>query len=204
MSEADLQRFRNDLDTIQHAPSLELPFGWTEVKLALTLIPCGLIISLWSAFGPRDYDWLGVVPLVLVSLASAVWAIRNRAQFLGTPGRRRENTFDAILSVVLAVGMAGLIVWEKQLGLPSVAVRGAAMFLLGLMLIPLALTSRTRRSGLGVSFALIPYGLVYPLCTRSQAGVVGGLAVIAAGLAASAIMAYQLRADRSFHEPATH
>ena len=50
----------------------------------------------------------------------------------------------------------------------------------------------------------MPYGLVYPLCTRSQAGVVGGVAVIAAGLAASAIMAYQLRGDRSDHAPATH
>ena len=96
MSEADLQRLRNDLDTIHQAAGLELPFGWAEVRLCLALAPCGLVISLWSAFGPPDYDWLGVVPLVLLALAIAVWAFRNRAQFLGTPGRRRENRFGAI------------------------------------------------------------------------------------------------------------
>jgi hypothetical protein len=204
MSEADLQRLRNDLDTIQHAANLELPFGWSEVWLVLTLVPCGLVISLWSAFGDPDYDWLGVVPLVLVVAVIAAWVMRNRARFLGTPSRRRENRFGAIAAVVMTVGMVGLILWEKKLGLPHGVVRGTMSFVMGLMLVPLALSSRARRSGLGVSLAFMPYGLLYPLCTRSQAGVVGGLAVIVAGLAASAIMACQLRADRRDHEPATH
>jgi hypothetical protein len=204
MSEADLQRLRNDLDTLHHAAGLELPFGWAEVRLCLALVPCGLVISLWSAFGPSEYDWLGVAPLVLVVVATAFWAFRNRAQFLGTPARRRENRFEAISAVVVTVGMASLVAWEKKLGLSHAVVQGAGLFVLGLMLLPLALSSRARRSGLGASLALMPYGLVLPLCTRSQAGVVGGLAVIAAGLAASAMMAYQLRADGRGHEPATH
>jgi hypothetical protein len=204
MSEADLQRLRSDLDTIQHAASIELPFGWTEVWLALTLVPCGLAISLWSAFGDPDYDWLGVVPLVLVAVAIAAWVFRNRDRFLGTPSRRRENRFGAILTVVITLGVVALIIWEKRLGLPHVVVRGTTLFVMGIMLVPLALSSRARRSALGASVALIPYGLLYPLCTRSQAGVVGGLAVIAAGVSASAIMGYQLRADRGDNEPTTH
>jgi hypothetical protein len=204
MREADLQRLRSDLDTIQHAASLELPFGWTEVWLALTLVPCGLVISLWSAFGYRDYDWLGVVPLVLVAAAIAVWVIRNRVRFLGTPSRRRENRFGAMSTVVITFGMVCLILWEKKFGLPHVVERGTALFVMGIMLVPVALSSRARRSALSASLALIPYGLLYPLCTRSQAGMVGGLAVIVAGLSASAIMAYQLRADRGDDETTTH
>jgi hypothetical protein len=204
MSEAELQRLRNDLDTIQHAASLELPFGWAEVWLVLTLVPCGLVIYLWSAFGYQDYDWLGVVPLVLVAAGIAAWVMRNRVRFLGTPSRRRENRFGAIATMVMAVGMVSLIFWEKKLELPHVVVRGTALFMVGIMLVPVALSSRARRSALGASLALVPYGLLYPLCTRNQAGVVGGLAVIVAGLSASAIMAYQLRADRDDHEPTTH
>jgi hypothetical protein len=202
MSKAHLQRLRSDLETIQHAASLELPFGWTEVWLALTLVPCGLVISLWSAFGDQDYDWLGVVPLVLVAAAIAVWVFRNRVRFLGTPSRRRENRFGAILSVIITVGLVGMIIWAKKLGLPQHVVRGTTLFVMGIMLVPVALSSRARRSALSASLAFIPYGLLYPLCTRSQAGVVGGLAVMAAGLSASAVMAYQLRADRGDH--ATH
>jgi hypothetical protein len=136
MSDADLQRLRNDLDSIHHAAGLELPFGWTEARLALMLVPCGLIISLWSAFGSPHYAWLGVAPLVLVMVAMAIWAIRNRVQFLGTPGRRRENRLGAISTVVIAVGMFSVIAWEKKLGLSHVVVRGTALFVLGLMLIP--------------------------------------------------------------------
>jgi hypothetical protein len=203
MSEADLQRLRNDLDTLQHAASLELPFGWSEVWLVLTLVPCGLVITLWSAFGDPNYDWLGVIPLVLVAAGIAAWFIRNRVRFLGTPARRRENRFGAISTAVITVGVVSLIFWEKKLGLSHVVVRGTTLFMMGIMLVPVALSSRARRSALGASLALMPYGLLYPLCTRSQAGVVGGLAVIVAGLSAWAIMAFQLRADRRDHAPAT-
>jgi hypothetical protein len=204
MSEADLHRLRTDLDTIQHAASLELPFKWSDVWLVLTVVPCGMVISLWSAFGNQAYDWLGVIPLVLVGAAIAAWVTRNRARFFGTPSRRRENRFGAISAVVTAGGMVGSIIWEKKLGLPHEVVRGTMLLVMGIMLVPLALSSRARRSALGASLALMPYGLLYPLCTRSQAGVIGGLAVIVAGLSASAIMAYQLRADRRDHAPTTH
>src|SRR5262245_43025992 len=105
MSQADLQRLRSDLDTIQHAASLELPFGWSEVWLALTLVPCGLVISGWCAFGDQEYDWLGVVPLVLVAAGIAVWVFRNRDRFLRTASRRREIRFGAIATAVITLGM---------------------------------------------------------------------------------------------------
>jgi hypothetical protein len=196
MSEAELRRLRRDLDVMEQAAGLRLPFGWTDVWLALALVPCGAALSAWGAFGPAEYRALGLLPALGVFLVAVVRAAR-RSRVLT---ERRERVFATVSVLVAAAGLAVLIVWEKKLGLPSRAVRGAGLALLGVMLVPLALSSRGRRSLLAGAAALIPFGLALPLCSAAQVVVVGGLAMMLAGLLAGAIQAGQLRAEGRGHE----
>ncbi len=64
MSQADLNRVREDLATIQHAARLELPFGKEDVRTSLWSAVCGLFITLWAVFAPWEYRWVVLVPLV--------------------------------------------------------------------------------------------------------------------------------------------
>ena len=199
MSEGELRRVRNDLEVMEQAAGLRLPFGWADVWLTLLVVPCGAFLSAWAAFAPGERRWLGVLPLLGLFLAIATRRTRQSGRGAAS---RREYRFAAVSVLVLAAGMAALIVWEKTLGLPYRAVRGAGLALAGVMLIPLALTSRARRSALAGAAALIPFGLVAPLCSPTQLAVVGGFATMLAGLLAAAIQAWQLRTDRREHGPA--
>jgi hypothetical protein len=199
MSEGELRRLRNDLEVMEQAAGLRLPLGWTDVWLTLLLVPCGAILSAWAAFAPGEYRGWGLVPLLGLLLAGGTrWARQSR----GGAVNRRERTFAAVSVLVVAAGMAGLIIWEKALGLPSRAVRGAGLSLVGVMLIPLALSSRARRSALAGAVALIPFGLIAPLCSPTQLAVAGGFAVMLAGLVGAGIQAWQLHSDRREHGPA--
>jgi hypothetical protein len=199
MSDADIRRLRKDLDAMEAAAGLRLPFAWPDVWLALALAPCGIALSVWATIAPPGRAAWGLAPLLAVGAAGVArgLALRRRGG-----GERREHTFSAGAALLMAAALAVLILWEKRFGLPTIAVRGAALFLLGVMCVPLALSSRARRSALAVTLSLSPYGLLLPLCSPEQRTVVGGLAVTVAGLAAAAIMAWQLRADRRGHERA--
>jgi hypothetical protein len=200
MSDAELSRLRHDLDVIQHAAGLELPFGWWEVWQTLGLVPSGAIIVAWAAFGPWDYILVSVLPCILLALVAAG---RSVLQYRRHLGGHQERKVELIATVIFIVAIACLIVWEGTLGLPKGAVRGAAFFLAGAMCIVLACTSRARRAYFA-GVALIPFALALPLCTTQQIVLVGGFAMMAAGVIAATIMAGQLRADRRSHEPSTH
>jgi len=188
MSEAEIRRLRADLDVMEQATGLRLQFGWPDVWLALALGPSGAALSAWAAYGPSGYAAWGLVPLLVVALCGV-------ARWL--PQRRERH--ELALPVALAAGFAVLILWERWLGLPTAVVRGAGMFFVGVMCIPIALSSRNRRLALAATVSLAPYGLALPLLSHDQRAVVGGAAVVVAGLAAAAIMAWQLRAEGRNH-----
>jgi hypothetical protein len=103
---------------------------------------------------------------------------------------------------IVVLAFAVLILWEKWLRLPALPVRGAAFVVAGAMCLVLALTSRQRRVYAAATVALVPFGLALPLCSPQQVAMIGGCAMIAAGVVAAAIMAGQLRAERRDRERA--
>ncbi len=199
MSDADLSRLRRDLDVIQSAAGMELPSGRWEVWQTLALVPCGAIIVAWAAFGPWDYILVSLLPCLLLALVAACRSVMQRRRH---SGGRQERKVELIATLLFTVAMAGLITWETTLGLPKGAVRGAAFSLAGVMFIMMGLTSPARRSYFA-GVALIPFGLALPLCTNQQIALVGGFAMMAAGVIAGGIMAGQLRANRREHEATT-
>jgi hypothetical protein len=192
MSDADLRRVRDDLDTIRQAAGLETACDRVDVGLALMLVPAGLILAGWAAAGPPGREAWGLVPVLLLAAVALVrWAGRRAAD-----GPRRETRIDAIVTAAAGLGMAVLIAWEKWLHLPHLAVRGAALFMAGVACAAVGLADRSRRVGLAVALALIPFGLAAPQLSPTGLPVVGGLLMAAAGLTAAALLARQLRVNR--------
>jgi hypothetical protein len=197
MSDAELRRVRDDLEIMQAAAGLGLPFGWPDVWLGLALVPCGAALAAWAALGPPGLPALGLAPLLaLAVVAAGRWAVQERRG----PPAVRERRFESRMVLAAAVGMAVLVLWQRGLGLPSLPTRGAALFTVGVLAVPLALSSRPRRVYLAAAVGLIPFGLVAPLFPDAGVAVAGGLAAAAAGLTAAAVMALQLRVDGRGHE----
>jgi len=193
VSDAELRRVRDDLDTIRHAAGLEPPGDRADVGLALLLVPSGLLLAAWAGFGPSGQAAWGLAPvLLLTAVAVARWARRRTTD----DGRRREARFEAVTTAVAGLGLAVLIAWEKWLHLPHLVVRGAALFIAGVACLVVGLTARGQRVALAAAVALIPFGLAAPTLSPAGLAVVGGLLMAVAGLVAAAILALQLRADR--------
>ncbi len=196
MSEAELSRLRRDLDVIQEAAGLELPFGAWEAWQTFALVPCGGIIAVWAAFGPWEYIFGSLVPC----LALALVAVGRSLSRLGRPSGRRERKVELRVTLAFVLAVAVLIVWERSLGLPQGAVRGAAFFIAGVMCLALSFTSPARRAYCAGAVALMPLSLALPLCTEPQIVLAGGGAMMVAGLVAGGIMAWQLRTQGRGHE----
>jgi hypothetical protein len=198
VSDPELARLRRDVDVIQEAAGLTLPFEWRDVWLTLAAVPCGLVPLVWGAAGPLEYAFVSLIPLVLLAVVAAGFQASRHRRL----GRGRALTNEWISVGAVALAFAVLIGWEKWLGLPAMAVRGAGFILAGAMCFVLALTSRQRRVAIAATAALVPFGIALPLCSPRQVVMVGGAAVMVAGLVGAGILAGQLRAERGERERA--
>jgi hypothetical protein len=201
MSDADLRRLRSDLETVQQAAGLTLPFDWMDVWLALALVPAGAAMALWATFCDERYLLVSLVPAVLVALASGTWWGKRWRKEGNRQAWRRETTFGWITGILLGLCVGGYMFWGIHVGLSLAALKGAGMVSFGLAWGVLGLSSPARRPYLAAAAALIPLGLVFPFCSSQQTMIAGGLAMMAAGLIAALIQSYQLRAAGRNHEP---
>jgi hypothetical protein len=204
MSEAELRRMRNDLETVREAAGLTLPFDWADVWVALTLVPAGAICTAVGAFVPLRWMLLCLAPLLL-PLSGSVWLwLRRPRATERAPARYREYRIGWSFSLIMGVGMLGYSFWGMSRGFSPFVLAGAAEFFFGLACAGLALTSPGRRMYLGATAALVPYGIVIPLCSSREIVIYGGCAIMLAGLVAAAIQAGQLFHARRPHEPTPH
>jgi hypothetical protein len=203
MSEAELRRLRADLETMERAAGLELPFGWGDVALALALVPAGAVLAAWAAWGPDRLLLWALVP-VLLPAAASLWLWRRLRRRQEGVAWRREQAFSWAWCLFMGAGMLAYIFWGESRGLPIGTLTGASIYFFGLLCAVLALTGRGRRALLGGALALVPYGMLIPLCGRQEKVILGGCAVMAAGLAAAAIQAGQLVLARRSHESVPH
>ncbi len=204
MSDAELRRMRDDLETVRQAAGLDLPFEWEDVLQTLALAPAGVFLSAWAYFGPGDSLVVGLAPLLLVAAVVGtrqLWKLRSGAG----ASSRRERTSSTISTLVIVAALGVYFTWARKFALVNGPPGVVAVFFLGVLCLLLGLSGRPRRVHLAGAATLIPFGLVAPLCTNHQGvAAVGGLFVVLAGLIAAAIMAVQLRDRRRDHEPVPH
>jgi hypothetical protein len=206
MGGPEIERIRRDLDVMREAAGLELPFGWEDVWLSLALVPCGLVLSGLGAWGPLSSARLGVLPLLGVVAALGVLRYRYRRRSGRSQVRRREYDLGLVAGTLLALLAGGFLAWARRLGQPTEVMGGLAVAMAGGLCVVLGATGPGRRSCFVAAAVLLAYGLVIPFCTPQQVVIGGGAAVMAVGLGAAAVQAWQLkRIDGGWHEqPAAH
>jgi hypothetical protein len=195
MSDADLRRMREDLDAIEQAAGLALPYQWADVWQTLAMAPAGALLAAWAYFGPGDYLALGLAPLLLLAVvagARQLWKVRAPES-----ASRRERLLDVTSALAAVAGVAVYYLWARKFDLVNGSPGAVACFFVGVMCILMGLSGRARRVYFAGAVSLIPFGLVIPLCGDKQmVAAVGGLAVLVAGLTGAAILAWQLRSGQ--------
>ena len=193
MSQAEINRIREDLETIREAAGLGLPFGWEDVWLNLAGVPCGLIVSAAGVFGAPEWRSLMAMPALGVVVAAVGLRYRFRRSTGRSAVRRRE--YDLAFGAYLLYGvLTGVfLAWAESSGQPTRIMEGFATAMGGALFAVLAATSPGRRYWSAVAVVFIVYGLVQPLCSPRQLDVAGGAVLVVCGLLTAAIQAGQLR-----------
>jgi hypothetical protein len=200
MNGVELDRVREDLETMKQAAGTELPFGREDLKWGwidgLIFVP----LAAWALLGPGTYMSVAIVLSLLATLPGA-WAMRRkyRRQRDRHPSRWREQRLGTLV-VLGAAPLAYLIaVWAIANGTPPNTMVGLLLAVGGGVATFIGLFSRRRRYYLGMGIAMIACGLVMPGATDRQVGLAMALMFIVGAPVSTAIAAWQLRAEESGH-----
>ena len=193
MSQAEINRIREDLETIREAAGLGLPFGWEDVWLNLAGVPCGLIVSAAGVFGAPEWRTLMAMPALGMVVAAVGLRYRFRRSTGRSPVRRRE--YDLAFGAYLLYGVLTdvFLAWAASSGQPTRIMEGFATAMGGALFAVLAATSPGRRYWSAAAVVFIASGLVQPHCSPRQLDVTAGAALVVLGLLTAAIQAGQLR-----------
>ena len=199
MSQTNLNRLRDDLETVKRAAGVDRPFGREDIRAALWCAACGVLVSVWALLGPWEYRWVVAVPLALAALGgiSAYWrAHRERG---AEPVRWREHRLSGTAALVAVPLAIGYMQWERQIGVPREFVGAASVFFLGVGLLIFAVLDRQRRPYAGGAIPLMAFAGAIPLCSPAQVVIAGGLCWAVGGLATAGFQAWQLRGHGNDH-----
>jgi hypothetical protein len=184
MSQHDLERVRNDLDTIQAAIGLQPPQSSKEIRINLSFAGAGLAAIAWSlvATGPIQ---LAAFAFFLVPFAD--W-LRTAASCNSHEFYLRRDLRDAFRTVFLALPLVALFIWCRSVGLAPVHFLSLSVFCVGVALFSGAVGSRSEPSYICWSITLMTGGLFVSLGVASPVLVLSG--ALGLGGLSSALVLY--------------
>ncbi|HEY1599589.1 MAG TPA: hypothetical protein VGG64_08310 [Pirellulales bacterium] len=203
MSDAKLDRVREDLAVMKQVVGLRQPCERDQLWTNLALAGLGVIIAVVTACtqGSTTPPVRGslqhlasvaaiVVPgLIAVATLTAV-SYRRREQ---APVSWRENRQSGIVVAVITPLYVGFVVWAARQGVSASAISIATLFLFGLFMLVSAMTDRNRRFSLGWAVATMLAGAFAPLTPHAATGYLIGGWILLGGLLTAALVAWELR-----------
>ncbi len=203
MSEAKLERVREDLEVMRQAMGLRLPFEWEHVWACIAFAIVGVVIAAitsgtgisvkpavpGSAFH-LAYIGLLVVPVCLV-LGVLTWVARRRREV--APLFWREHRQWWTVAAVIVPLYVGFTVWGVRNGLSAGTLTAATFFLAGLFALAAAIPDRSKRYTLGFAVSTVLAGAVTPWVGYESAGLLVGGWLVLGGISTAIVMARQLR-----------
>jgi hypothetical protein len=211
MSQADLDRVREDLATMKQAFGFRLPFGQEHVWVSLALAVVGIAIAALTALtnisvkpaAPDStahwaYIALIVAPALFVLAVMSVIARRRKAK---APLLWRESRLSWVVAAVVVPLYVGFIAWTARNGLSLGVLTAATLFLAGLFSLMATIPDRSKWYTLGWAVSTLLAGVCAPVATYESAGLVAGGWLLLGGFSTAAITTRQLR---SGNDHATH
>ncbi|MFZ5832721.1 MAG: hypothetical protein ACOY3P_21750 [Planctomycetota bacterium] len=197
MSERDIGRLREDLDTMRQAAGIDLPFNRRDVwVLAPVGCAAGLAIAAIGWWQPSEYRMLAAIPAAVLVVAWLQLARSAHTRRAIEPVRWREMRYGLLCLLLVVPPFVGFLLWEAMSGMPAKAVVSSALFFMGLAIAWFAVVDRTRRSYFGAALPMILFGLAVPFLDPRGIRTGAGLMVVGAALATAAIQLWQLRQQR--------
>lgn len=201
MSDENLQRVREDLETVRQAAGLELPIRREDVWSSWLLVPAGLFLSLYMLFAPinRLHAMIALLPMGAI-LGWEIWMRYQHRRSTGrSSSRRKEMTFNILMGLIVLAAVIFYRWLAYRMDVPRDMVGATMLFFASVVMLVAGLSAPARRCLLAAAPLVMGYGLLSPLLTDREVAVVGGLFVMIAGAGGALIMQYQLRKAEAHH-----
>jgi hypothetical protein len=223
----ELERVKKDLEVMQEAAGLELPFGWEDVWLYAVGAPAyGIWVILWALLlpGGEAMNLLKMMLACVPALPAIGMYVFLRYKYRRGSGRsairRREYSSELIGMAIIALFLIPYGVFLLLMGCPKPFFLGMMWFFLGMMVAVMAFPKPGRLHSLGGAIGMMACGVVIPLCSVKRSGtwtvrvlhisfdstvdsflISIGIVCIVGGLISAGIMAYQLWSSREKNVP---
>jgi hypothetical protein len=205
MLEPDLTRIRSDLDVVQRAMGLRMPFDRGVLVCGILLTISAIAAAVVSLLAKAD--WLQLAPLAAIMV---LWPVGLFLQSRRTPNPSPEMP----MQVALSVSVYG-VVWVAACGYslatflgPAVGTaRTAALYAISigllfgfsLILVRTALGNRGRHYCLGLAISVLLAGMLLPVLDRHYSYPLAHCFMAAGYLTGVAIQCVQLRKAVTHH-----
>jgi len=199
MSAGEVERFKNDLATLEKATGLVPLYGREDVWADLAVSAAGLVAVVWALLPHGLPQQWGVLPLVLVVVGYLTWQRARHRRGSGRSGMARKRYTAELIGTGVVVVLAVVYrLWANELGISREVAGGAALFMLGGAVLVFALRERDRWPDLGFAIPTMLCGLAIPMLSVSTWVLIGGAFAIGGAITAGAIT-YRLRMDANGH-----
>ena len=192
MSQTNLNRVRDDLETVKQAAGIGLPFRPEEISFNWALGAAGLFAITWGLLPHGlDHAW-GLLP-GLVFLAIQVVRVERKGEssIRSSAGPRRARDYAAM--GVIALCLLAFSKWAGHLNAPRGLILGAGFFAIGVWLTVWGISRDGGRYSIAQGIPVMAFGLLIPLVNVSLV-VLYGVAVAIGCPMAAVMQSRQLRA----------
>ena len=191
----ELERVKQDIDTIKEATGLELPFGWDYVWLYLFGVPA---IAAWFLACLLIFDrpsrFIRAVPIVPMLAVLGYLRFKHRRSTGSSAIKRREYGISFYGSVVFFAGGAVFLTWARLSAIDTAYLGSGLVTMCGLMGAMIAFLGKQRIAYLGGSIPVTLFGISIAIWPTADAVIRNGsIALFVAGPAMAFIMMYQLK-----------
>ncbi|MGO9115597.1 MAG: hypothetical protein ACLP9L_40840 [Thermoguttaceae bacterium] len=206
MSNANVDRVREDLAVMRQALGKQLPYGPKQVRDSLILAVAGAVIAAITGLtgiaalpaepgSPRNllYGALIVAPVLLLCAAGGATAYRRKAAH---PLAWRDMRKGLVTFVLVLPLFFGFLYWSAKNGQPVATFINAGVIFSGLFWLFGAFCDERYRYYWGWGISTLLFGAIMPLGSYQTAGIFAGCWLLLGGLSTAGIMARQLRKER--------
>lgn len=198
MTSSELDRLRNDVDTLRTLAGMDLPFDRFDVRGMLVLGCCAVLPAVAGLTGV-ELRWLllgSAVPFVI-----AVLGVMGRNYRAAHPGKacpqekRKEYRLGVPVTLAIFPLLPGFHVWATRSGAPADVAHGCVLLFVGFLLFIQGIMDSARRSAILPGVVAMAGGLLWPYLEILQLWTFLWSGVAVALVGASIIMRCQLAAS---------
>ena len=179
MSNSDLDRLQNDLNTIRGVAGDDLPFVRFDVRIMLVSGCCMLLPAVVGAAGVQS-RWLllaSAVPFLAAMITGLIYNYRMAHPSKPCPHeKRKEYRIGVPVMLFCVLLLAGVRVWATRAGAPAEVANGCVLIFLGLLLVIEGLYSSGRRAWIPPGIAAIFGGMMCRTASTFNSGHCCGVA----------------------------